>query len=147
MDQKTMQQKAHDFEMQKEQMKQIQMQAMQIQKQAQEFEQVKQSLKDLKIMTSRDAKLSKPDLEKEINDAFIPLGAGIFASGKITDSKEVLVMTGAGIAVKKNIDDAIAFLDGKTEVLTAAFKELDSEGKRISKSAQNLASQIQDASR
>lgn len=171
MDQKTMQQKAYEFEMHKEQMKQIQMQAMQIQKQAQEFEQVKQSLADLKIMASTDhpvnvgsfstqskekvenhalrqafqpsvenAKLSKPSLEKEreINNAFIPLGAGIFASGKITDSKEVLVMTGAGIAVKKSIDDAIVFLDDKIEILTAAFKELDSEGKRISKSAQEI---------
>ena len=133
MDQKTMQQKAYEFEMHKEQMKQIQMQAMQIQKQSQEFEQIKQSLAELKSA-------------KSLDDAFIPLGAGIFASGKITDSKEVLVMTGAGIAVKKSIDDAIAFLDGKIEVLTAAFKELDSQGKQISKSAQELASQIQKAS-
>lgn len=114
-------------------MKQIQMQAMQIQKQAQEFEQVKQSLEELKK-------------QKEINDAFIPLGAGIYASGKITDSNEFLVITGGGIAVKKNVDDAIAFLDEKIEILKKAFTELDSEGKRISKSAQDLASQIQKAS-
>jgi len=132
MNQKTMQQKAYEFEMYKEQMKQIQMQAMQIQKQAQEFEQVKQSLTDLKK-------------EKEINDAFIPLGVGIFASGKITDSKEVLVMTGAGIAIKKSIDEAITFLDDKIEILTAAFKELDAQGKQISKSAQEIANMIQGA--
>ncbi len=125
MDQKTMQQKAYEFEMHKEQMKQIQMQAMQIQKQAQEIEQVKQSLAELKK-------------EEAINDAFIPVGAGVYASGKITDSKEVLVMTGAGIAVKKSIDDAIAFLDSRLEILNNAFTELDTEGKRISKSAQEI---------
>ncbi len=132
MDQKTIQQKAYEFEMHKEQMKQIQMQAMQMHRQVEEIEGVKSSLAELKK-------------EKVPGDALIPLGAGIFASGKITDVSEVLVMTGAGVAVKKSIDDAIVFLDGKIEVLTAAFKELDSEGKRISKSAQEIANMIQGA--
>jgi len=133
MDPKIMQQKAYEFEMHKEQMKQIQMQAMQIQKQAQEIEQVKQSLVDLKKAKSMD-------------DAFIPLGAGVYASGKITDSKEVLVMAGAGVAFKKSTDDAIAFLDSRLDILNKAFSELDAEGKKISKSAQELANQIQSAS-
>lgn len=133
MDQKTMQQKAYEFEMQKEQMKQIQMQAMQIQRQVHEIEGVKLSLMELK-------KTKVP------GDAFIPLGAGIFASGKITDVSEVLVMTGAGVAVKKSADDAIVYLDEKLAILGKAFGTLDSEAKKIDKMAQEIAGQIQKAS-
>ncbi len=127
-----MQQKAYEFEMHKEQMKQIQMQAVQIQRQVQEISTVKASLEELK-------KTKVP------SDAFIPLGAGIFASGKITDTSEVLVMAGAGIAVKKNIDDAIAFIDDKLEILNSAFDSLDAEAKKIDKMAQELANQVQSA--
>ncbi|VVB59952.1 Prefoldin subunit alpha [uncultured archaeon] len=134
MDQKTMQQKAYEFEMHKEQMKQIQMQAVQIQRQAQEISTVKASLEELKKT-------------KVQGDAFISLGAGIFASGKITDISEVLVMAGAGIAVKKSIDDAIAFLDDKLEILNNAFDSLDAEAKKIDKMAQELANQVQGAGR
>lgn len=129
-DQKTIQQKAHELEMHKEQMKQIQARAMQIQRQAQEIEQIKASLSELK-------KVRAP------TEAFVPLGAGIFAPGKITGSSEVVVLSGAGIAVRKSIDDAISYLDKKLEILNKAFDELSVEINKIAKSAQEISQELQ----
>lgn len=126
----TMQQKSYEFEMHKEQMKQIQMQAVQIQRQAQEIEGVKASLIELKKI-------------KTGSDAFVPLGAGVFASGKITDISEVLVLVGGGIGVKKSVDDVIRYLDSKLEMFGSEFKKLDEEAVRISKKVQEISRDIE----
>ncbi len=130
MDQKSIQQKSYEFEMHKEQMKQIQMQAVQIQRQVQEIEGVKASIIELKKT-------------KTGSDAFVPLGAGVFASGKIADTSDVLVLVIGGIGVKKSVDDAIKYLDSKLDLLGSEFKKLDDEAIRISKNAREISRDIE----
>ncbi len=91
------------------------------------------------------SKLALKELEgvKESN-ALIPIGAGNFISGKISDSKKVLVGVGGGIAVKKTREESIDILDKKIKEMEKIAEDLSKEKKDILDSMVKLQSQIEE---
>ncbi len=55
-------------------------------------------------------KASLDDL-KENSDLLIPLGAGIYANAKLSNSKEFLVNVGSNVLVKKSLDEVKKMID------------------------------------
>lgn len=130
MDQKTLEQKAMQLQMHREESRQAQQQIMHLQAQLRELENVRQSIELLQK-------------EKGGPDALIPLGAGIFLGGKLGDTSGVLVSAGAGIVVKKTIPEAVAFLEDKSGIIKKAIAEVDAEIRKLGISAQQISAEMQ----
>ena len=64
---------------------------------------IDKSLQELKIVRKS---LDEIKGTKKNNEIFVPIGIDSFLKAKITDSKNVIVGIGAGVAVKKTIDEA-----------------------------------------
>ena len=80
---------------------------------------------------------------KSNDSAMVPIGAGTFVRGKITDSESVLVSIGTDMAVLKKRADAIKFIEERTEEFQKAAQELMAQEKVVVKELQRLQPEIQ----
>lgn len=64
---------------------------------------------------------------KTDSSALVPLGGENFVPGKITDTKNILVGIGGGIAIKKSAEAASDILDGRMAEMEKAADELAGE--------------------
>jgi len=97
-----------------------------------EFQAVKETIEELK----------KAEGEVEI---LVPIGAGSFLKGLITDKENAIVSVGAGYAVEKNLDDAITYLEERIKEYDEAIiktqealKNLETQLGELAKKAQEL---------
>ncbi|WP_297066105.1 prefoldin subunit alpha [Thermococcus sp.] len=97
-----------------------------------EFKAVKETLEELK----------KTEGEVEI---LVPIGAGSFLKGMITDKENAIVSVGAGYAVEKNLESAIEYLEARTKEYDEAImktqealKKLEAQLGELAKKAQEL---------
>ena len=97
-----------------------------------EFQAVKETIEGLK----------KAEGEVEI---LVPIGAGSFLKGLITDRESAIVSVGAGYAVEKNLDDAIIYLEERIREYDEAIaktqealKKLEAQLRELAKKAQEL---------
>ncbi|WP_456422531.1 prefoldin subunit alpha [Thermococcus sp.] len=97
-----------------------------------EFQAVKETIEELK----------KAGGEVEI---LVPIGAGSFLKGLITDKENAIVSVGAGYAVEKNLDDAITYLEERIREYDEAIiktqealKKLEAQLGELAKKAQEL---------
>lgn len=106
------------------------------------------AMKRLEIEGAKTAltELSKSEKSAE---AMIPLGAGVFIKGNVSDTKSAVVSVGAEIALQKNIPDAKTFLreqisniDKATVNLDQRIAMVDKEARRISQELEKASSQI-----
>lgn len=130
MDEKKLQQKLIQVELLKEQTKQLQSQQVNFTNQLAELENTRISLSELKNT-------------KEGNDILIPMGGGIYTSGKLGNVKKVLVDVGAGVAVNKNIAETTKYLEKQQKNLTEAMQKVDMELKKIDNETFQINQEIQ----
>ncbi|MCK5333910.1 MAG: prefoldin subunit alpha [Candidatus Aenigmarchaeota archaeon] len=105
------------------------------------------SMKRLEIEGAKNALTELSKSEKSA-DAMVPLGAGVFIKGVVSDTKSAVVSVGAEIAVQKNIPDAKTFLreqitniDKATVNLNQRIAMVDKEARRISQELEKSGSQ------
>lgn len=130
MDEKELQQKLIQVELLKEQTKQLRSQQVNFTNQLAELENTRISLSELKNT-------------KEGNDILIPMGGGVYTSGKLGNIKKVLVDVGAGVALNKNIAETTKYLEKQQMNLTEAMKKVDLELKKIDNEAFQINQEIQ----
>ena len=61
---------------------------------------------------------------KDAVEAFVPVGAGSFMKGQLSNPDEIIVSIGAGIAVKKDADGAREILEGQKEDLKDSLDKM-----------------------
>ncbi len=100
-----------------------------------EFQAVKETLEGLK------------DVEAEKPEILVPIGAGSFLKGIIVDRENAIVSVGAGYAVEKSLDDAIAYLEERVKEYDEAIaktqeglRKLEAQLNELAKKAQALQS-------
>ena len=100
-----------------------------------EFQAVKETLEGLK------------KVEDEKPEILVPIGAGSFLKGIIVDRENAIVSVGAGYAVEKSLDDAIACLEERVKEYDEAIaktqeglKKLEAQLNELAKKAQALQS-------
>ena len=100
-----------------------------------EFQAVKETLEGLK------------KVEDEKPEILVPIGAGSFLKGIIVDRENAIVSVGAGYAVEKSLDDAIAYLEERVKEYDEAIaktqeglKKLEAQLNELAKKAQALQS-------
>ncbi len=85
---------------------------------------------------------------KKNSDIFVPIGIDSFIKAKITDPENVVVGIGAGVAVKKTMEDAKEDVEGRIKELekakadnTSNFEAVVSKLKELEPSVQSIVSQ------
>jgi len=101
-DEQDMQEKLMKMQMLEQQMTSIQKQLQQLEGQLMDLDATKESLDGLKNSEKGSEMLSM-------------VSPGIFVKTGLTDNKEVVINVGAGVAVKKNIEDAKKLVDEQIE--------------------------------
>jgi len=96
-----------------------------------EFKAVKETLEGLK----------KTEGETEI---LVPIGAGSFLKGRITDKENAIVSVGAGYAVEKNLDSAIEYLDERIKEYEGAIARTQNALKKLEAQLGDLAKRAQE---
>ncbi|WP_297477811.1 prefoldin subunit alpha [Thermococcus sp.] len=98
-----------------------------------EFQAVKETLEGLK------------KVEDEKPEILVPIGAGSFLKGIIVDRENAIVSVGAGYAVEKSLDNAIAYLEERVKEYDEAIaktqeglRKLEAQLNELAKKAQAL---------
>jgi prefoldin alpha subunit len=91
--------------------------------------------KSLELINLRDA-LHKLHELKQNSKAFVPLGQGVFTSGTIDNTHEVLLNVGSGVIVRKNTHEA-------EETVTIQLGQLDDLTLELSHNLKDLATKAQ----
>ncbi len=123
------QQKLMQFQFLQQAHQQIQQQAQQLAQKIAELAQAKQSLEDFEKV--------KP------SDALVPIGGGNYISGKISNSDEVLVTFGAGVAIKKPLSEAKKITESRLSELQKIGAEMSQQQNLINLQLQSLQSELQ----
>jgi len=97
-----------------------------------------------KIAELAQAKQSIEDFEKvKPSDALVPIGGGNYISGKISNSDEILVTFGAGVAVKKPRAEALKITEARLSELQKIGAEMGSQQNLINLQLQGLQQELQ----
>ena len=106
---------------------------------------VDNSLVELKMVSKS---LGEIEANKKNSEIFVPLGSDSFLKAKITDQENVIVGIGAGVAVKKTIEDAKEDIEGRIKELekvktdnTSNLEKVISKLKGLEPSIQSIATQ------
>ena len=119
---------------------------MQFQYLQQAYQQIQQQAQQLaqKIAELASAKQSLEDFEKvKPSDALVPIGGGNYVSGKISNSDEILVTFGAGVAVKKSRAEAMKITEARLSELQKIGAEMSAQQNLINLQLQGLQSELQ----
>ena len=101
-----------------------------IQQKMVELETTKQALEELKTV---------PDGK----DILIPVGPGFFSPAKSTKVAKVLVEVGAGVMVKKTLEEAKDFVDRKKKEVEDASQHIQMEFSQLAEKANEIAAEVQ----
>ena len=125
------QQKIMQFQILQQNFQAVQQQVQQVAQKVQELQQAKQSLEDFEKV--------KP------SDALVPIGGGNYISGKISNSDEILVTFGAGVAVKKSRSEAVKITESRIFELQKLVVEMSTQQNLIGMQLQSLQAELQKA--
>ncbi|WP_297506072.1 prefoldin subunit alpha [Thermococcus sp.] len=92
-----------------------------------EFEAVRETLEELK------------KVEGEKPEILVPIGAGSFLKGVVVDKENAIVSVGAGYAVEKSLDDAIAYLNDRIKEYEVAIAKTQEALKKLEGQLAELA--------
>ncbi|MEM2954562.1 MAG: prefoldin subunit alpha [Candidatus Nanoarchaeia archaeon] len=100
---------------------------------------VDQQVAELQIMRNALNILS----EKSVPfNSLIPVGKGVFVSGKISETKEVLVNVGADVFIKKPISEAKNLIENQLQELEKVTLELNNNLLLFSQRIQELEKEL-----
>ncbi|MEM5814300.1 MAG: prefoldin subunit alpha [Candidatus Aenigmatarchaeota archaeon] len=90
-------------------------------------------------------KLALEELDRVEADgsAMVPIGAGTFVKGKITDTRNVLVSIGSDMAVMKTREEAIKFTEDRISEMQKLAEELAAQERAVVADLQRLQPEIQ----
>ena len=68
---------------------------------------------------------------KPTSDALIPIGMGTYVQTKISSTDKIILNIGAGIAVEKNSDSAINYLEARIKEIEVALNDVTSRKQEV----------------
>jgi prefoldin alpha subunit len=129
-DEQDVQQKMLQFQILEGNLRAVRGQMEQLVARLEEAERTKMALEELGSVKANDS-------------AMIPVGAGNFVKGRITDSGNVLVSIGADMAVMKTRDGAIGFLEERLAEMRKLAEEMSAQERVVLAELQRLQPEIQ----
>ncbi len=102
------------------------------------------AMKRVEIEGAKNA-LSELSKTEKNAESMIPLGAGVFIKGVVSDTKSAIVSVGAEVAVQKDIPDAKKFLSEQITNVDKAIVNIDQRIMLVDKDAQKISRELQKA--
>jgi prefoldin alpha subunit len=68
---------------------------------------------------------------KPISDALVPIGMGTYVQTKISSIDKIVLNIGSGIAVEKNSDSAINYLEARIKEIEVALNDVTSRKQEV----------------
>lgn len=121
--------KAAQIELLNQQIQTLQLRLMEIEKTVDELSILKMGLKNMEDVAEGD-------------DMLVPLGASVYAQGKATKNRKVVVNIGAGVFVEKEIKDAVPMVDRQIEILAEQEQMVLRNLGTFSKEAERLTAEL-----
>ena len=126
---KDVQSKYIELQMLDQQIKQAQKQIELVESQVTELEAINQSLQEFSGTSAG-------------TEILIPLSGGVFAKAELKDNKELIVNAGAGVCVKKSVEEAQKMLEESIEELQSASREIIEALQRMAEQSQALEKEL-----
>ena len=77
------------------------------------------------------------------SESLVPVGMGTFIKTKTIQNEKVVVNVGAGVAIEKDHDSALNFLESKIKELELALQETNSQRQQIAANIEQGIQQMQ----
>ena len=81
--------------------------------------------------------------ENPDSESLVPVGMGTFIKTKTIPNEKVVVNVGAGVAIEKDHDSALNFLESKIKELEVALQETNSQRQQIAANIEQGKQQMQ----
>ena len=69
--------------------------------------------------------------EKSESETLVPIGLGTYVKAKISSNDKVILNIGAGVAMEKNKDSAINFLEARLKEVEVALKDANAQKQEV----------------
>lgn len=69
--------------------------------------------------------------EKPESSTLVPIGMGSFAKAKIQSSEKLILNLGAGVAIEKDKDSAINFIESRLKELESALRDTTTQKQQV----------------
>ena len=77
------------------------------------------------------------------SDSLVPLGLGAFAKSKINSNEKIIINVGSGVAIEKNHNDAINYLESRLKELEIALQDTNQQRQQIAANLEQGKQQMQ----
>jgi len=77
------------------------------------------------------------------SESLVPVGMGTFVKTRIVPNEKIVVNVGAGVAIEKDPDSALSYLESKIKELEVAFQETNSQRQQIAANLEQGKQQMQ----
>ncbi len=77
------------------------------------------------------------------SDSLVPLGLGTFMKSKISSEDKIIINVGSGIAIEKNHNDAINYLELRLKELEIVLQDTNQQRKQIAANLEQGKQQMQ----
>ena len=129
-DQQKLEQMINELNVYENQSKMLQQQIEAIQASLLEVDALESTLEDLK--------------DKKSVETLVPVGAGSFMNAEITNTDEVIMSVGAGVAITKSVEDAKETLSSQKEELNDSLDKMLTNLQNISQIVAQLSPQAEE---
>ena len=80
---------------------------------------------------------------KNESDSLVPIGMGVYVQSKIQSKDKVIINIGSGVAIEKDHDSAINWLESRLKELEVALKNVNSQRQQVADNLEMGKQQMQ----
>ena len=77
------------------------------------------------------------------SDSLVPLGLGTFMKSKVNSNEKIIINIGSGVAVEKNHNDAVNYLESRLKELEIALQDTNQQRQQIAANLEQGKQQMQ----
>ena len=77
------------------------------------------------------------------SDSLVPLGLGTFVKSKVNSNEKIIINVGSGVAIEKNHNDAINYLESRLKELEIALQDTNQQRQQIAANLEQGKQQMQ----
>ena len=77
------------------------------------------------------------------SDSLVPLGLGVFMKSKVNSSEKIIINVGSGVAIEKNHNDAINYLESRLKELEIALQDTNQQRQQVASNLEQGKQQMQ----
>ena len=80
---------------------------------------------------------------KSESDSLVPLGLGVFMKSKVNSNEKIIINVGSGVAIEKNHNDAINYLESRLKELEIALQDTNQQRQQVAANLEQGKQQMQ----